>query len=94
MPKMTKAQRTHMARLERWKAAAMDLVYLAAPNDQTPFSECYKAASPDVRKGYDDARTAIADYERKMADEGRGWYDGGRFRDYGDPYGLRQYGVA
>lgn len=92
--KMTKAQRSRMAKLERWVSAAMDLVYLAAPDQHTPFSECYRLASADVRKGYDDAKAALAAFEQQMADEQRGWYDNGRFKDYGDPYGLRRYGSA
>lgn len=94
MAKMTKAQRAQWAKHERWVSAAMDLVYLAAPNDQTPFSECYRLASADVRKQHDDARKALMDFEFKMADERRGWFQDGRFRDYGDPHDLRRYGES
>lgn len=89
--RMTKPQRKLMGKLEKWVRAQIDLIYLAGRPNDLPFSECYARAPQEHKAAYDEARRALADFEHKMADEGRGWFDNGRFRDYGDPYGLHSY---
>lgn len=73
---LTKAQEAKYAKLKASLSDAFDKVYAAAPDDHTPFSQCYELASRCVRAAYDGAQRAISDFERNMVVEGRGYFDG------------------
>ena len=78
----TKAQKAKHEKLVEAKGLAMRAVYSFAPNNQTPFNDCYALALPDARQAYHSATDALVKFEHAMVQEARGWFRGFVFNWY------------
>lgn len=76
VPKPTKKQLATYASLCATWDKTRDAVYAAAPDNRTPFNDCYRAAPQDVRDAYDRAAADVRDYERSMREQGRAYVNG------------------
>jgi hypothetical protein len=75
MAKLTKAQSHKLHDLQMMVFAMSDRVFSAIERSDVPFSECLKAATPDVREAHGKARAALSAFEFDMARQGRGYFD-------------------
>jgi len=51
----------------------VDAIYALAPNNATPFSECRKLASPELRQAYDEAVSAEVAAEYAAINAGKAY---------------------
>jgi hypothetical protein len=72
----TKAQHAKHAKLMAAKDRAVMSIYATAPNNLTPFNDCYDHAPTELRKAYHIASQELNDFEASMVQDGRGWMRG------------------
>lgn len=79
----------HLATLKKLRLAcdaATDAVYAAAPDRDTPLSECLRMADAKTFNAYDSARRALWDFQQQMVDERRAWRESNSIHiNYYDP---------
>lgn len=81
MKTRTKTLHAKRGMLMLTKEKAMQSIYACAPNNVTPFNECYAIAPEPTRLAFHGAVDALAAFERSMVyDEKRGYFSGYVFK--------------
>lgn len=81
--KVTQAQRRQLERLNAALSKAQADVFACAPNDRTPFRDCFDMAPLSVQQAFKSAQSARSDFERSLTAQGRGWFNAsGHFYSY------------
>ena len=80
---VTQAQRKQLEKLYTRMSAAQAAVFACAPNDRTPFRQCFDMAPVSVQQEFKSAQSARSDFERSLTAQGRGWFNSfGHFYSY------------
>ena len=84
MRTLTKAQNARLLKLETACDAAMTAIYnIAWPRTDVRFSDCCAMATPVEMKPYQNACTALRDFQHQMVQERRAYFDNqGIWRPY------------
>ena len=84
MRALTKAQNAKLLKLETARNAAMTAIYnIALPRTDVRFSDCCAMATPVEMKPYQNACTALRDFQHQMVQERRAYFDNqGTWRSY------------
>ena len=74
MPKMTKPQLTHHAKLEAQHEAAVQAIYAAAaPRTDVRFNDCFTMASEEAQAAYHASCAGLEAFRQDMIDHGRAY---------------------